>query len=141
MELFDYMKLVFSDDEKWAKITSIEKRKYFWMLSRFMSIKHPIQANLLSHFKINAESASDYWHKSMSALYTGTPGWIYAKTKKKDDSTKKLDLPSPEMIRWYCNRNEMSRREFDEKAIFFGEEFLKEIRDLEKILKSQMALD
>lgn len=141
MELFDYVKLIFSNDEKWKDVTSVEKRKNFWMLSRFMSIKHPVQASVLSHFKIDPEAVSDYWHRSMSSLYTGTPGWVYAKTKKKDDTNKKFELPSPEMIKWYCGRNEMSRREFDENIKFFGDDFLKEIRSLEKVLKSQNALD
>jgi hypothetical protein len=77
----------------------------------------------------------------MSALHSGSPSWIYAKTVKKKDIEKKLDLPSNEVIRWYCDRNEISRRDFDENVKFFGESFLGEVRSLEKILKSQGALD
>jgi hypothetical protein len=76
----------------------------------------------------------------MSSLHSGTPTWIYAKTVKKKDVEKKLDLPSPEMIKWYCDQNEISRRDFDENVKFFGDNFLSDIRSLEKILKSQNAL-
>jgi hypothetical protein len=141
IQLFDYIKLVFSKDEKaWSSLKSTDKSRNFFMLNRFMCIKYPVQANVLSHYRINPESVSDYWHRSMSALHGSSPSWIYAKTKKKNEETKKLDLPSPEMIQWYCERNEMSRRDFNENVKFFGENFLGEIRQLEKILKSQGAL-
>jgi hypothetical protein len=142
IQLFDYVKLVFSKDEKaWKELKNTDKSRNFFMLNRFMSIKYPVQANMLSHYKISPEGVSDYWHKSMSALHSGSPSWIYAKTVKKKDIEKKLDLPSNEMIRWYCDRNEISRRDFDENVKFFGESFLGEVRSLEKILKSQGALD
>jgi hypothetical protein len=142
IQLFDYVKLVFSKDEKsWKELKNTDKSRNFFMLNRFMSIKYPVQANMLSHYKISPEGVSDYWHRSMSSLHSGSPSWIYAKTVKKKDIEKKLDLPSGEMIKWYCDRNEISRRDFDENVKFFGEDFLSEIRNLEKILKSQGALD
>ena len=142
IQLFDYIKLVFSKDEKsWNSLKNTDKSRNFFMLNRFMSIKYPIQANMLSHYKINPEAVSDYWHRNMSSLHSGSPSWIYAKTIKKKDVEKKLDLPSNEMIKWHCERNEMTRRDFDESVKLFGEEFLKELRSLEKILKSQGALE
>jgi hypothetical protein len=142
VQLFDYLKLVFSkDDKSWNSLSSTDKSRNFFMLNRFMSIKYPVQAGALSHYRINLESVSDYWHRTMSSLYTSSPNWIYAKTKKKNDDAKKLDLPSPEMIKWHCERNEMSRRDFDEHVKFFGESFLSELRSMEKILKSQGLLD
>jgi hypothetical protein len=141
IQLFDYIKLVFSRDEKsWKSLKNTDKSRNFFMLNRFMSIKYPVQANMLSHYKINPEAVSDYWHRNMSSLHSGTPTWIYAKTVKKKDVEKKLDLPSPEMIKWYCDQNEISRRDFDENVKFFGDNFLSDIRSLEKILKSQNAL-
>lgn len=139
--LFDYVKLVFSSDDKaWKEIKSIEKSRNFFMLNRFMSIKFPIQASALSHYKIDAPAVSDYWHRTMSNLFKTTPPWIYAKTKKKDEEKKKLDLPSNEMIIWYCSKHEMSSREFHENVSFFGEAFIKEVKSLEKVLKSQGVL-
>lgn len=138
IQLFDYIKIVFSSDEKqWNKLTSQDKSRNFFMCSRFMSIKYPVQANMLSHYKIDPESVADYWHRSMSSLFKSVPGWVYAKTVKKTESAKKNEYPSPEMVRWYCEKNEMSRRDFDDNAKFFGEVFLAEIRSLEKVLRSQ----
>ncbi len=141
IQLFDYIKLVFSRDEKsWKSLKNTDKSRNFFMLNRFMSIKYPVQANMLSHYKINPEAVSDYWHRNMSSLHSGTPVWVYAKTVKKKDVEKKLDLTSPEMIKWYCDQNEISKRDFDENVKFFGDNFLSDIRSLEKILKSQNAL-
>lgn len=139
--LFDYIKLIFTKDEKaWKSLSDIDKSRNFFMLNRFCSIKYPVQVQALSLLKINPVSASNYWHRTMSNLYNTVPAWIYAKTKKKDEVTKKLDLPSDTMISWYCEKNQMSKREFMENVKFFGENFLKEIKSLEKILKSQGVL-
>jgi hypothetical protein len=142
IQLFDYLKLVFSKDEKaWGNLNSVDKGRNFFMLNRFMSIKFPVQVHALSLLKIDPNSASNYWHKTMKSLHGGsTPNWIYTKTKKKAEKDKKLNLPSEEMIRWYCNKNEISRKDFVQSVEFFGETFLKEIHSLEKILKSQKVL-
>lgn len=142
IQLFDYIKLVFSKDEKsWKALKNTDKSRNFFMLNRFMSIQFPVQSSFLSHYKIDPVAVSDYWHRTMSSKFSTTPKWIYAKTKKKADKEKELNLPSNEMIRWYCERNEISRRDFDENVKFFGDNFLSEIRSLEKVLKSQGALE
>jgi hypothetical protein len=141
IQLFDYMKLVFSKNEKeWKELKDTDKARNFFMLNRFMSIQYPFQAAYLSHYKIDPVAVSDYWHKTMSSRYSSAPGWIYAKTVKKKDQEKKLDLPSAEMIKWHCEKHEISRKEFDQHVQYFGDAFLKEVKDLEKILKSQGLL-
>ena len=141
MELFDYTKTLFSKNQKkWEEVPSRIKFKHYWMLNRFMSIKYPVQASHLSHFKINPEYASDFWHRMMSSLFSSPPGWMYAKTKKKDEKEKKLEYPTKEMIIWYCNKNEMSRKDFENNVKFFGDAFLSEIKKTEKILKAQGIL-
>jgi hypothetical protein len=137
IQLFDYVKLVFSKSQKWEEIKDTDKARNFFMLNRFVSIKFPVQANALSHYRVDPSAVSDYWHRTLSSLFSDTPKWIYAKTKKKDDQEKKLDLPSQEMIRWYCEKHEMSRADFSQNVSFFGDEFLREIKSLEKVLKSQ----
>lgn len=139
--LFDYTKLIFTANEKkWKEVTSVDKNRNFFMTNRFLSIKYPVQVSFLSHIKINGSAVSDYWHSTLTKLYNSQPNWIFAKTKKKSVEDKKKNLPSEAMIKWYCQKNEMSRREYDDTVNFFGEDFLNEIRDLEKILKSQGIL-
>ena len=138
IQLFDYVKLVFSRDNKsWKELSDMDKSRNFFMLSRFCAIKFPEQVHALSLLRINPVAVSDYWHRTLSSLHGTVPNWIYAKTKKKDEETKKMNLPSDDFIVWYCQKNEMSKREFTENIKFFGEEFLKEMRSFEKVLKSQ----
>ena len=141
IQLFDYLKLVFSkNDKEWNALKDTDKARNFFMLNRFLSIKYPYQVGYLSHYKINPVAVSDYWHKIMSAQFSTTPNWVYAKTVKKKDQEKKLDLPTSEMIKWYCERNEMSRKDFDQNVKFFGDTFIKELKQMEKVLKSQGLL-
>lgn len=141
MELFDYMKLLFTANEKqWKEVKNIDKHRNFFMCGRFLSIKYPLQVSLLSHFRINSAAVSDYWHSVLTKLYKTQPSWIFAKTKKKATEDKKKNLPSESMIKWWCQKHEMSRRDFEDSVSFFGDSFLDEVRDLEKVLKSQGLL-
>lgn len=142
IQLFDYLKLIFSRDEKaWKELNSVDKSRNFFMLNRFMAIKYPVQVHALSLLKIDPVSASNYWHRTMKGLHGGSsPNWIYTKTVKKGEKDKKLNLPSDPMIQWYCNKNEMSKRDFMQNVEFFGESYLKDIHILEKHLKSQKVL-
>lgn len=139
MQLFDYTKILFSrNEEEWKKISDSEKNRNFFMLNRFMSIKFPYQVHMLSRIRVSAPAVSDYWHRTMSSLHNGQPNWIYAKTKKKDESKKALSYyPVPSMVRWICEKEEISMRDFDERVSLLGEEYLKEVQELEKVLLSQ----
>jgi len=139
--LFDYVKILFSGNEKqWNELTSPDKNRNFFMANRFLAIKYPVQVSLLSHYRINSSAVSDYWHSILVKMFKTQPNWIYAKTKKKSVEDKKKNLPSEAMVKWYCMKYEMSRRDYNDNVTFFGETFLKEITDLEKILKSQGVL-
>lgn len=141
IQLFDYTKLMFTANEKqWQEVKSPDKNRNFFMMNRFLSIKYPMQVSVLSHFRINSAAVADYWHSTLKKLYSSQPNWIYAKTKKKAVEDKKKNLPSEAMVKWYCSKHEMSRSEYEDSIKFFGDDFLGEIRDLEKILKSQGIL-
>lgn len=138
IQLFDYVKLLFTaDKEKWEELTAADKSRNFFMTSRFLSIKYPVQVAVLSHVKINAESAADYWHILMSKLHKSVPPWIYAKTRKKAIEEKKNNGLSEEMIKWYCQKEEISRKDFETETKMFGEKFITELSELEKVMKSQ----
>lgn len=141
IQLFDYIKLLFTPDEKkWATVNSQDKARNFFMQNRFLSIKYPVQVAVLSAMKVDATAVADYWHSLLSKNHGRVPGWIYTKAIKKAAMDKKKGLPSPAMIKWYCQKFEMGRKVFDEHVEFFEEEFLDEVRDLEKVLRSQKML-
>lgn len=141
VELFDFVKLSFiATDKQWSELNDSDKSRNFFMMNRFLSIKFPVQVSVLSHMRINAPSTMDYWHMTLSKLFKSVPPWIYAKTKKKAVEDKKKNLPSEQMVKWYCQKEEMSRKDYECSVTLFGDEFLEEIRGLEKILKSQGLL-
>ena len=141
IQLFDYMDLLFSTNEnKWNELSDIEKSRNFFMMNRFISIQFPNQVKHLSLLRIDAPAVADHWHRFLSKKFNSTPRWVYAKTVKKTEQEKKLNLPSEEMIKWHCERNEIGRKEFDQNVKFFGETFVKELKSLEKLLKSQGVL-
>jgi len=136
--LFDYIKLLFTANEKqWKEVTDIDKSRNFYMTNRFLSIKYPVPVAVLSYIKINAAATADYWHHNLRTLYKSVPPWIYAKTKKKAIEEKRKNGLSEEMIKWYCQKEEIGRKDFDYTVKTFGDSFVNEIADLEKILKSQ----
>jgi hypothetical protein len=138
MDLFEYVKVSFGTDEAaWKKVSNTDKSRNFFMMNRFLSINYPLQVCVLSHLRVDVPSVANYWHRQLSRLFGSTPGWIYTKTKKSSEITKKLNLPSEAMIKWWCNKEMIGRKDFDQAVKFFGEEYLSEIRELEKILKSQ----
>lgn len=140
IQLFDYIKLIFSKDEKsWNELSNTDKSRNFFMLNRFLSIQFPIQVAALSSIRIDSVATSDYWHRSLSSKFTKVPNWIYAKTIKANKE-KKIEFPSKEMINWYCEKNEISYAEYDQTVKFFGDKFLDEQKKLEKVLKSQGVL-
>lgn len=141
IDLFPFVKLMFTASEKqWGELNDADKSRNFFMMNRFLSIKYPLQVGVLSHMRINAPSTMNYWHLTLLKLYKTVPSWIYTKTKKKAVEDKKKNLPSEQMVKWYCQKEEMSRRDYENSIKLFGEEFLEEVRSLEKILRSEGIL-
>lgn len=136
--LFDFIKILFSKGPEWDKLSDQDKSRNFFMVNRYMSIKFPVQAAHLSHMRINTVEVLNYWHRNLIKTHSNVPGWVYAKTKKKESAEKASSYsPSEDMISWYCQRNEISRKDFDRTIKLFGSTFLDELKSMEKILKSQ----
>ena len=127
--LFDYIKIFFTDNEKFNSISDKIKEKHFFMLNRFISIKFPLTAIQLSKLNINAIHATNLLHDLMIS-YKKVPQWIYTPAKS-EVTTKKEYLPEEKIINMYCKDNEIGLKEL-KKAIFFNE---KEIKEIEKYYK------
>ena len=135
--LYGFIKYVFENHLEYSKISRSEKSKYFFMLQRLMSIAFPIQANAFNHVKVSQPEISDYWHESLSKLYSKTPGWIYTKTKKSEKKKKSIEMPSDEAVTYYLERTKMSKRELNDAIKLFGDEALEPIRRIESIMKEK----
>lgn len=138
--LFDLIKTIFEKPKEYKeKVTDYDKRTSSFMISRFMSIQYPLQANDFNHIKINPARCVDVWQRIMSKMYSKTPGWIYTKTNAKKETQEKKKKtnfePSEETIKFYLERYEMSLREYNDAKVFMKDDLYNELERIEKQLK------
>lgn len=137
IQLFDFIRILFEEPEKYSELSSYEKQRNFFMTNRLMSIQYPVQANALNNIKISQAPALDYWHKNMSNVYTQVPNWVFAKGQKKAASDKKkksVKLPAKSVIKEYTKSLKMTNRDLDDAVELFGDSVYDPIRKLEKVM-------
>ena len=137
LELFDFVKVLFTDPKKYKTLKNSEKAKHFFMIQRFMSIKHPTTAQSLNRTGSNPWAIIDLWQ--MVALRYGgqskrVPGWIYTKTKK-TTPTEKVWKPDPEVAAFWMMRNGLTEKDLKDAIKFNPEEMKKSFTLLEKQIK------
>lgn len=119
MELFDFLKLMFSRGDSYDKLKDYEKTKFFFMSNRFFSIAYPVQAQMFNHIRVNQARVLDYWHRNMIHAYSKVPDWIYTKTKKSAEK-KTTKVPSDDAIQLYLSKNNYSYRQLEESIKMLG---------------------
>jgi hypothetical protein len=133
MELFDYIKIFFSKPNEYKKLNNAQKSKHHFILNRFMSIKYPIQANMLNEIGINGAAVADSW-QLVASQYKRVPGWIYTKTKKgAKNEALKLDK---ETLDYYASVYQLSNKDIEQMKRFFPNELKAELKKLEKQMKT-----
>jgi hypothetical protein len=130
MELFDFVRVMFTKPAEYAKIKNVEKGKHFFMINRFMAIKHPTTAQALNRVGQNGWAAVDLW-QLVASRFQRVPGWIYTKTKR-TTASEKVWKPNPEVARIWMERNGIGERELKEAIQFNPEEMKKSFTALEK---------
>lgn len=134
MELFDIIKS-FTNDAEWTKVTTAEKSKNFFMISRMMSIQFPVQANGFNQLKIDPIQTVEWWKKMIASKYNSydkKPNFIFTKTAKKEKETKKI-IPI-EILQFICEKHEISMREIDDLLEFYPKEFYKYCESIKEML-------
>jgi hypothetical protein len=134
MELFDIIKLIFSNKEKeWDTVSNYDKGRNYFMINRIMSIQYPIQANQFNKTRINPSKVVDWWHDTLSQRFKKPPSdWIFAKTNKKE-SDKKINFPNMEETESFIrDKYKISKRDMDEIKKFYPEEYLDWVKDISK---------
>lgn len=120
-KLFDFIGVIFSDDNRYEKLKTKDKIKHYFMTNRFFSIKYPVQACMFSVIDINGSAVCDCW-RAIGKRYKRVPGWIYTKTKssstKKKSINKEEYIPSQEAIDYYLNMNEIGMKDYDQTMKF-----------------------
>lgn len=144
MELFDFIKIVFtkSDHKQWDGLSSYEKSKFQFMLNRFMSIKHPLNAQQLNLVKTNGLGVAETWHGVAKRFYGDrVPSFIYTKTGKlKKENTPLAKIPKESISLW-CERHECGEREFYEMMELDEKSVLDELNYITKNFNSKQDKD
>lgn len=136
LELFDFVKVLFTDPKKYSSLKNSDKSRHFFMIQRFMSIKHPTTAQSLNRIGMNPWAVLDLWH--IVAYRYGqklkrVPGWIYTKTKKVP--SEKVWKPDPEISKLWMKRMGMTERDLNDCIKFKPEEMKRIFSSLEKQIK------
>lgn len=129
MELFDFIKILFTKPKEFSKLKSIEKGKHFFMTNRFFAIKYPMTAQQLNRNGINGSAVVELW-SIVASRFGKVPGWIYTKTKKVPH--EKEWKPNPEISSIWMERNNLGERDLQLAIKFNPEEMKKTFQRLEK---------
>jgi hypothetical protein len=138
MELFDFIKVVFTDPVTYSSLTPGEKRKHYFMCQRRFAINFPMQANALQNLKINQAAVMDFWQIFLRKQYKFVPGWMYTKGVKKAQAVKEKQIPiSKEVIKEYCRYYKVDSKSVYDALEFYPGDMVKELKDFEAILKQK----
>ena len=118
MQLFDIIKKMFSD-KNWDDVGKNDKARNFFMINRIMAINFPAQANQFNTLKVNPAPVIDWWHGTLTSLYTKPPYWIYTKTKKKETEKKESNKDYNEAEIFVREKYEISKRDLSDLKKFY----------------------
>jgi hypothetical protein len=129
MDLFDYIKCLFSQSKDFENLPDYVKKKHAFMTNRFLSINYPIQAEMFNKLNINPVGVADSWRK-VGIRHKRTPGWVFTQTKKKaKDSTYS---PSEEVLSLYLKMNEIGMREYKDAMKYDPEKIIADLKTIQK---------
>jgi hypothetical protein len=138
MELFNFIKVIFTNPNEYSSISLGEKRKQFFMCNRRFAIQFPLQANALQHLKINQAAVVDFWQRFLRKQYKHIPGWMYTKGIKKSQEVKEKKLTvSNDLIKEYCRVYKLDSKTIRDALEFYSNEMIKELKQFENIIKQK----
>lgn len=138
MELFDFIKVIFTNPTEYSSLTPGEKRKHYFMCQRRFAIQFPMQANALQNLKINQAAVIDFWQVFLRKQYKYVPGWMYTKGIKKAQAIKEKQISvSNEVIKEYCRYFKVDSKSVRDAIEFYPGDMIKELKDFEVILKQR----
>lgn len=132
MELFDIIKS-FTNEGEWAKVSNTDKAKNLFMINRIMSIGYPTHAHAFNNTKIDPVNVVNVWRNMISKKYDKPPAFIYTPTNKKSKDSTKIKVPD-NILRFICERYEISMREIGDLMEFYPKEFKKYCDSIKEIL-------
>ncbi len=138
MELFDFIKIIFTNSTEYKNILPGEKRKHFFMCQRRFAINFPLQANALQHLKINQAAVIDFWQRFLTKQYRYVPSWMYIKGVKKSQIVKEQKLNiSNELIKEYCIYMRADPKSVKDAILFYPDKMKKELEKFKNIISQK----
>lgn len=131
MELIDFAKAFFGQNKKWGEVKDKDKKEYFFIVNRFLSIKYPIQAASMNYLKIDAASAMDVWY-IFTSRFGKVPRWFWTKYKK--EKKAKAWVPSEDALNLYKKINNIGNRDLEPILIYKRSELKKDLKKLQKVI-------
>lgn len=86
LDLFEFVKVLLTDKQRYAKCTDALKASHFFMTQRMLSKGYPIQVNKANINGIDVVAVLDTYHSMLCNDGGYPPKWLYAKTAKEQDS-------------------------------------------------------
>lgn len=129
MDLFEYRNVIF-DKEKFSKVEDSIRKKHYFMLLRFFSIRYPVEASQLSQVPYNI--GTKVIHSVLSRSYTGRlPAWVYTKgNTSKEDKKDPLSSISKEAKDLYAQKIEADTKDI---ILLYSSPTEEDIRKLKNI--------
>ena len=118
MQLFDLVKVMFTNPKRYEELKNSDKSKNHFMIARFMAINWPSESQKLNRNGINGIGVIDTW-QFVTSRFKRVPGWIYTKTKKTKVQESLEFKYSEELVEIYLKVNEISRKDFDLLTKFY----------------------
>jgi hypothetical protein len=131
-KLFDFIKIMFTKNADYNKVSNHNKKRHHFMINRFFAIQYPSNAQMFNINGINGNAVIDSW-QMVAQRFGKVPMWIYTKTKKTEKAVvnKKQYIPSDTTISFFMERNEIGKREFKELELFAQDELYKSLKKIE----------
>ena len=129
-KLFDFVKIMFTKPDQYAKMKNHTKKRHHFMINRFFAIKYPSNAN---HFNINGIGGANVvesW-SMVAQRFKSVPMWFYTKTKKASKEESDKYNPSDVSIELYLSKNEIGMREFNELKKFAKNDLFSDLQKIE----------
>lgn len=130
--LFDLIKIMFSRNSSYDKLTNIDKERNSFMIQRRFAINFPMQAHLFSRTGIKGSAIVDYWN-SIASRNTRTPGWMYIKTKDNQTKVKKFKYTlNDEEVKILIKKREWSTKDWEDNVLLNRAALETELKKIKK---------
>ena len=135
---YDIIQMMFTNRDKFDKLTDIILDKNFFIINRACAIKYPLQAALFNRLHINTAGVIKSWRNFLTTKegFGRVPYFIYTKGAKKttEAKIKKTDNIDKETVKEYCKRYHITLKDYENLKLFFNDELIEDVKRYQKLI-------